>query len=127
MVFFMVAPAMVGSSGHWLVPISVGRQIWHFLDQNCSAGCGELGPACVKSKVTRVRMPSEDRITPRVGVSCLDRLARIAGRKPRSAIPSSWKLSLLISASNWPIWLTAAAATIHQDSQLPPTCTLVRL
>ncbi len=40
----------------------------------------------------------------------------------KAALACSWKLSLLISASNCPIWLTAAAAIIHQRSHLPPTC-----
>lgn len=59
---------------------------------------------------------------PMVGVSCLERRASAAGKNPLSAIPSSWKLSLLISASNCPTCDTAAAATTHHDSQLPPTC-----
>ena len=35
-----------------------------------------------------------------VGVSCLLRRPKAFGRKPRSAMPSSWNESLLISASN---------------------------
>ena len=83
----------------------------------------ELGLTWVKLKSTKMRTPRDDKMMPIVGVSCLDRLARAAGRKPRSAIPSNWKLSLLISASNCPIWLTAAAATTHHESQFPPTYT----
>lgn len=53
---------------------------------------------CRKSKLTRPSTPTEDRMMARVGVPWRERRARIAGRNPRSAIPSSWKLSLHISA-----------------------------
>ncbi len=38
---------------------------------------------------------------------------------------SLWQVFAL--TSNCPIWLMAAAETIHQPSQLPPTCTSSRM
>jgi len=58
--------------------------------------------ACRKLNVTSEQMPSEDSTMPSVGVPKRERRASTLGRNPRSAMPSSWKESLLISASNWP-------------------------
>lgn len=53
----------------------------------------------------------DDKMMAMVGVPCRDRRARTAGRKPLSAIPSNWKLSLAISA-----WTRGIASCGHHGN-----------
>ena len=73
--------------------------------------------------------PVWDASNPHGDVMATDTPTTIAGLTQctplhKAALACSWKLSLLISASNCPIWLTAAAAIIHQRSHFPPTCNM---
>ena len=70
-------------------------------------------------------MPMEERMMARVGVPCRERRASTAGRKPRSAMPSSWKLSDAISACN-KVKATCEPFCVN-DPILPPSVTVKTL
>lgn len=70
---------------------------------------------CRKSQLTSMRMPSDDSTMASVGVPWRERLASVAGRKPRSAMPSSWKESLHISACAAQGQDTAVRVLTHQN------------
>ncbi|GER56226.1 peroxin 3-1 [Striga asiatica] len=81
----------------------------------------KFSAATISSKLIHdsTKTPEADNRIPTVGVPCLDRLAKSSGIIPRSAIPSSWNESELISVTNMPTLAAAAAARTHHPSHEP--------